>query len=116
MTISTSLYWQPALNSDTSGIVEGVEDIDQCIRIILGTPKGSDPLRPDFGCNAWKYLDQPIDTALPHVVRESVDAIKQWEPRVEVVKVVPSVDESHLTLRVVWRIGDQAVQTTEVAL
>ncbi len=57
-----------------------------------------------------------MDIALPHVVREGVDAIKQWEPRVEVVKVVPAIDESHLTLRVIWRIGDQAAQTTEVAL
>ena len=43
----TSLHWQPALGGE--GIVEDAADIDQAIRVILKTPKGSDPHRPEFG-------------------------------------------------------------------
>ena len=45
----SSVHWQPALKS--LDVVEAEADIDQAIRVILGTPKGSDPHRPDFGSN-----------------------------------------------------------------
>ncbi|WP_231643064.1 GPW/gp25 family protein [Ralstonia syzygii] len=75
----SSVHWQPALKS--YDLVEAERDIDQAIRVILGTPKGSDPHRPDFGSNLQLYLDYPIDQAVQHLVRESVEAIRQWEPR-----------------------------------
>jgi len=37
-------------------VVEGVADINQCIGIILSTPKGSDPLRPTFACDLWRWI------------------------------------------------------------
>ena len=44
----TYVDWQYKLNSIGS-VAEGVEDINQCIAIILLTQKGSDPLIPTFG-------------------------------------------------------------------
>lgn len=108
----TSVHWQPALNRDD--VVEGIDDIDQSIRIILKTPKGSDPHRPEFGSNLHLYLDMPIQQATPHVVRESVDAIREWEPRCEVVRVIPAIDEARETLRVQWRLADGLIRETEV--
>ncbi|MHA6912989.1 GPW/gp25 family protein [Ralstonia pseudosolanacearum] len=112
----SSVHWQPALNS--FDVVEAVADIDQSIRVILGTPKGSDPHRPDFGSNNHLYLDYPIGQAVPHLVRESVEAIRQWEPRCEVVKVTPSVNpsdnEARVRLRVQWRLADGVLHETEV--
>jgi hypothetical protein len=83
-------HWQPALGRD--GYVEGIDDIRQAIAIILRTPQGSDPLRPDFGNRVWMYLDYPIDRARPHIVRETVEAIRRWEPRVKVTRVVVGLD------------------------
>jgi phage baseplate assembly protein W len=83
-------HWQPALGGD--GFVEDVDDIRQAIAIILRTPRGSDPLRPDFGSRVWLYLDYPIDRARPHVVRETVEAIRRWEPRVSVTRVIVALD------------------------
>ncbi|KVU58817.1 GPW/gp25 family protein [Burkholderia cepacia] len=108
----TSVHWQPALNRE--GVVEGVDDIDQAIRLILGTPQGSDPHRPEFGSRLYLYLDMPIDRATPHVVRESIDAIRRWEPRCEVVRVIPSITESRETIRVQWRLADGVIRETEV--
>ncbi|OHX10250.1 baseplate protein [Chromobacterium sphagni] len=112
--LSDSLHWQPALHRPD--LVEAEADIDQAIRIILTTPKGSDPLRPDFGSNVHLYLDNPVDQAVPHLVRESVEAIRQWEPRCQLVKVSPLFDGSRITLRVTWRLANGVQHITELPL
>lgn len=109
----TSAHWQPALGSPGEA-VEGLRDIDQAIRIILSTPLGSDPHRPEFGCDIDKYLDQPTNRVVPHLVREAVEAIRRWESRVSVVQVRAEIDTTHITLRVQWKVADGVVQLTEV--
>lgn len=109
----TAAHWQPALG--TSGeVVEGLRDIDQAIRIILTTPKGSDAHRPDFGSLLHLYIDWPTNRVTPHLVREAVDAIRRWETRISVVQVQVTIDGSKITLRVQWRVADGIVQATEV--
>lgn len=111
-----SLHWQPALGGE-GRIVENLDDLDQAIQIILRTPKGSDPLRPEFGSNLHEYLDHPIHRARPHVVRESVEAIRRWEPRIDVERVAfDQVDVAHAAIRVVWRLADGFQGSTEVRL
>ena len=109
----TSAHWQPALG--TSGeVVEGLRDIDQAIRIILTTPKGSDAHRPEFGSDLHLYIDWPTNRVTPHLVRETVDAIRRWETRVSVVQVQVSIDVERVTVRVQWRVADGIPQLTEV--
>lgn len=112
-------FYQPALSRHAAGhpsglasdrfgeIVTGVADIDQCIYIILGTPKGSDPHRPTFGCDLHLYIDYPIDVARPHIVREVVAALRQWEQRIKVMRVMvtPSAVAA-LTVEVEWVFAD----------
>lgn len=89
----TSADWSMKL--DTPGepgsglgqVVQGVDDVDQCIVIILSTPKGTDPLRPTFGTQIWNFIDAPISEAGPAIVREVTQSITQWEPRVKVLSV-----------------------------
>jgi phage baseplate assembly protein W len=109
----TAAHWQPALGT-TGEIVEGLRDIDQSLRIILTTPKGSDPHRPEFGSNLHRYLDWPTDRVTPHLVREAFDAVRQWEPRVSVDQVHIQISVHHITARVQWRITGQRQQLTEV--
>ena len=110
----SSVHWQPALKS--LDVVEAEADIDQAIRVILGTPKGSDPHRPTFGSNVHLYIDSPVNQVIPHLVRESVDAIKEWEKRAELVKVTPTVEGSQITLRVQWKLADGVLRETAVTL
>jgi phage baseplate assembly protein W len=107
----TSVHWQPTLNSYE--FVEGEADIEQAIHIILGTPKGSVAHRPDFGSNLHLYIDYPTDQAIAHVVREAVEAIRQWEPRCELVKVIPSIEGSQMYLRVIWMLADGVERETK---
>lgn len=92
-------------------VVQGVADIDQCIAIILTTPKGSDPLRPTFGADIWSFIDYPIDEALPAIVREITAAITAWEPRVRLLSVAaaPVLDSgaqagAQLSITVTWQL------------
>ena len=92
-------------------VVQGINDIDQCIAIILTTLPGSDPLRPTFGADLWRYIDNPISFAIPSIVREVSAAIAMWEPRVTLqsVSVSPASDSSsqsgaHLNVSVTWQL------------
>ncbi|MCA6221926.1 GPW/gp25 family protein [Photorhabdus sp. P32] len=112
-TNSHSAFWQFALKN-SGKIACGLDDIAQAILIILRTPCGSDPHRPEFGSNLHLYIDYPIDRAIPHIVRESVDAITRWEPRCQLLSVNPTVNGEHLTLRVNWTAVDGITQSTEL--
>jgi len=98
--------------SGIGGVVMGVDDVDQCIAIILTTPKGSDVLRPTFGTDLWKYIDAPISQAGPAVVREVTQSITQWEPRVKVLSVtttplagIATQPGAHLEITVAWQLN-----------
>jgi len=100
-----------APGSGIGGVVQGINDVNQCIQIILATPKGCDPLRPTFGADVWRYIDVPINTATPAIVREVTEAITRWEPRVTVISIVasPILDGdtqagAHLEIAVTWRL------------
>lgn len=80
------VWWQGRLGGPEaigSAVVDG-EDLDQSITIILSTPKGTDPFRPQFACNLGQYLDRPIHTAGPFIIREAMEAVLTWEPRIAV--------------------------------
>ncbi len=114
----TARDWQLAIGQPGTTLT-GDDDIGQCLRVILGTPKGSDPLRPAFGSGLRHYLDWPIDRARPHIVRECWDAIGLWEPRItlERVTVHPGSEPQQLVVTVFWSLaGQPRTQSTEVTL
>ena len=83
--ISNSLHWQSSLDSDS--IVEGFADVEQAIRIILSTPKGSVPHRPQFGCHVMPLIDGNFKDVAPLFIARATDAILTHEPRVESIKI-----------------------------
>ena len=110
LTDITSVDWSLQLGA-IGGVVQGIDDIDQCLAIILTTPLGSDPLRPTFGSDLWRYIDNPVSVAIPSVVREVSGAIAMWEPRVVVqsINVAPagssgSETGAHLNVSITWRL------------
>ena len=99
-----SQHWQ--LSQGGSGITQGADDIDLCIRNILSTRKGSDVLRPEFGSGHFDYLDTPEDVFVPNAVRETVLAVQTWEKRAVVEDVRFDGHAPHMRMTVVWRIAD----------
>lgn len=120
-----SRFFSPALSTQAIGaaaanaglfdnhheqLVTDIDDISQCIRIIVSTPKGSDPHRPLFGCDVDQYIDYPINTARPYIVREITDALRAWEPRIKVIRVrVDVADISALTCYIEWTFAADVV-------
>jgi hypothetical protein len=113
-----SLDWSLMLDSTAGGsrgaglgrVVQGLDDVEQCLKVILTTPKGADPLRPTFGTNLWQYVDVPINVARAGIVREVTEAVILWEPRIELVRVSTMLAQNdtlqpgaHLSINVVWR-------------
>lgn len=106
-------HWQLALGGE--GYAQALDDLRQAIAIILATRRGSDPLRPEFGSDIWRYLDHPIDRARPHIVREVYAAIRRWEPRVKIQSVDVALDEvHHLRIGVHFTAADGVSGMTEV--
>ena len=97
----TYVDWQLKLNS-IGEVAEGVDDINQCIAIILLTKKGTVPHRPTFGSDIYKYIDYPINEATPNIVREATDAITMWETRIKINSIKVEIEESNLTVKVEW--------------
>ena len=98
-----------ALASDRLGeLVTDTQDVDQCILIILTTPRGSCPHRPQFGSDLHLYIDWPLSTARPHIVRDAVTALREWEPRIIVTKVsVEFSPDAALSCVVEWIFADE---------
>lgn len=113
----TYVDWQYKLN-EIGSVVEGADDINQCIAIILQTKKGSVPLRPTFGSDIFKYIDYPISEAKPNIVRETIDAINLWEKRIAVEKVGVEFQQSTVIVKIQWilKSSSETTGTTEVTL
>jgi phage baseplate assembly protein W len=105
-------HWQMALGGQ--GYAEALDDVRQAIAIILTTRKGTDPLRPEFGSDLWRYIDYPIDRARPHLVREVHAALRRWEPRMEIERVDVAMEAHHLRLGIHFHLADGLAGTAEV--
>lgn len=98
-----STDWSLSLTS-SNDLVQGVDDIRQCIYTICKTIPGSDPLRPLFGCNIYQFLDKPVNVAIPNAILTIIEAIGMWEPRVEVTAISPVIDGGKVTFTILFQV------------
>jgi uncharacterized protein len=86
------------LHADQRGVLalaHGVTDIEQAIRLILGTAPGERPMRPEFGCAVHDFIFDNIDAELiGHVEAAIHSALARWEPRIEVTSLTFDLTES----------------------
>ena len=82
---------------DQSGrvaLVSGEREIEESIRLIIGTAHGERPMRPDFGCGIHDFLFASVDATTAGLVAFDVrSALTRWETRIEVEDVVVSNDD-----------------------
>lgn len=105
-----------ALSAVNQGeVVLDLEDINQCITIILATVKGTDPLRPEFGCDILKWIDKPVNQAIPNIIKEAVAAINLWEPRVIVTKANARIENYTIFVTIEWEtLSSALISSTQV--
>ena len=92
--------WEfPMRIDDTGGValVRRTREIEESIRIVLGTAYGERPMRPEFGCGIHDYVFAPVDaTTSGQIAYEVRASLERWEPRIELidVQVTPDLKDS----------------------
>ena len=69
------------------------DDVQQAIRIILGTARGERVMRPDFGAGLKPLAFEPINTTTMSLVKHRVEeALITWEARIDNIIVQVSAE------------------------
>ena len=94
--------WAFPLRTDATGgiaLVSREREVEEAIRLILGTSLGERPMRPEFGCRIHDYVFGLADgTTANEISAEVKRALGMWEPRIDVEDVVVSFDALDQTL------------------
>ena len=88
--------WAFPLGVDATGrvaLVSRDQEIQESLRLILGTAPGERPMRPEFGCRIHAHVFGPANATTAGQVSHDVrEAIERWEPRVDLLNVGVSFD------------------------
>ena len=88
--------WAYPLHTDPTGrvaLVAGTREIEESMRLILGTARGERPMRPEFGCAVHDYVFAPADASTAGDIAYAVRvALNRWEPRIDLGEVVVRFD------------------------
>jgi len=69
-------------------LVSSDREIEESIRLILGTAFGERPMRPDYGCAIHDYLFAGVDSETAGRIALAVRAsLIRWEPRIDLLDV-----------------------------
>jgi len=94
--------WAFPLELDQTGsfaLVTDDREVQQAIRLIIGTAYGERPMRPDFGCAIHDFVFAEANAATAGRIATEVRAsLHRWEPRIEVDDVGVTVDEADRSL------------------
>lgn len=96
--------WAFPLRLDASGsfaLADGEDDVEEAVRLILGTAYGERPMRPEYGCGIHDQLFGTLDAGLAGRIAIDVTAsLTRWEPRIEVLDVhaEPDPEQQHVLL------------------
>jgi phage baseplate assembly protein W len=103
--------WAFPVGTDTTGgvaLVSGVQEIEESIRLILGTTPGERPMRPEFGCGLDEYVFAPLSAnTIGRIGQDVRESLRRWEPRIDVraVDVLPDEeDPSRLLIRLSYSV------------
>lgn len=90
------------MHTDASGglaLVGREREVEEAIRMVLGTAHGERPMRPEFGCGIHQYVFAPADGTTAGRIRYEVRAaLERWEPRIEVLDVYVNNDPGDQTI------------------
>lgn len=88
--------WSFPVGTDATGgiaLVARDREIEQAIRLVLGTARGERPMRPEFGCRIHEHVFGPANSATAGQIAYDVrEALERWEPRIAVQSVGVSFD------------------------
>ena len=90
--------WAFPLELDQTGgfrLVSDEREIEQAIRLIIGTAYGERPMRPDFGCRIHDFVFAEANATTAGLIATEVRAsLARWEPRIDVDDVEVTFDHA----------------------
>lgn len=113
--VGTGWAFPPTVD-DRGGVamVSGDREIEQAIQIIVTTYPGERPMRPKFGSRLRDFVFRSADqTTSAELALEVRNAVRQWEPRVDVHEVLvhpDPVERNRLNVEIVYalkRVNDR---------
>jgi uncharacterized protein len=94
--------WAFPLELDQTGgfaLVTDEREIEQAIRLILGTAYGERPMRPDFGCKIHDFVFAEASATTAGLIAAEVRAsLVRWEPRIDIDDIQVSVEPADQSL------------------
>jgi uncharacterized protein len=74
-------------------LVSHEQEIEESIRLIIGTAPGERPMRPEYGCGIHNYIFASVDPdTAGRIASEVRSSLVRWEPRIAVRGVDVTVD------------------------
>jgi Bacteriophage baseplate protein W len=78
-----------AMDRETGKEITGLAEIEQAVDEVLDTVPGDRIMRADYGSEIFELVDRGMDSSGTARVTQAVaDALRRFEPRVKVSKVV----------------------------
>lgn len=91
-------------------IVEGIAAIRQRMDLAIRTTKGTDPMRPQFGSRVYKFIDAPLNIAIPNIKRELLEALGMWVPDIKVISIRHYLESpANPVFEIFYRVLDETV-------
>jgi phage baseplate assembly protein W len=108
--IGQGWHFPPLLDErGTIALTSDEEEIEQSIRLILSTAPGQRVMRPEFGCRIHELVFAPNDTTTAgQASRYVTEALRRWEPRINVDRVgitLGEQDPACLVISVHYRVA-----------
>lgn len=100
----------PILPDDTGSLayVDSDANVEQSLKILLLTDLGERVMRADFGCKAPRLVFAPGSVQYLGLLETTVrEAVRDWEPRVELGEVRAEADpgdETRVTVSISYRV------------
>jgi phage baseplate assembly protein W len=98
--------WAFPVRADKTGgiaLVSRERELAESIELILRTPRGDRPMRPEFGCGIWDEVFSPMDaTTAGRVAYDVRAALERWEPRINVSAVDVTFNDAERGRMDVW--------------
>ncbi|HEU5003792.1 MAG TPA: GPW/gp25 family protein [Actinomycetota bacterium] len=85
----------PVRTSASGGIalVGREQEVEEAIRLIIGTAYGERPMRPEFGCAIHDFVFAAVTgSTAGRIAYEVRRSIERWEPRVDVEGIAVTTD------------------------
>jgi|SRR5579859_57796 len=100
------------------GYVDGDTNVEQSVQILLMTALGERVMRSDFGTQTPRLVFSPGSLQYLKLIENTIaDAIKNWEPRIDLVSALAEADpadESKITVSVIYTVRQTNTRTNLV--